>query len=42
LRGFSSTLCPIGVHNNYPAWRNYREYCNGGLADMGAHHFDIA
>jgi len=41
-RGFSSVLCPVGVHGHYPAWRNYREYCNGGLADMGAHHFDIA
>ncbi|MDI9402579.1 MAG: Gfo/Idh/MocA family oxidoreductase [Limnohabitans sp.] len=41
-RGFSSVLCPIGVHRNYPAGRNYREYANGGLADMGAHHFDIA
>ena len=41
-RGFASALCPIGVHGHYPAWRNYREYCNGGLADMGAHHFDIA
>lgn len=41
-RGFSSVLCPIGVHQSYPAWRNYREYANGGLGDMGAHHFDIA
>jgi predicted dehydrogenase len=24
------------------SWRPYREYCGGGLADMGAHHFDIA
>ena len=23
-------------------WRPYVEYCGGGLADMGAHHFDIA
>lgn len=23
-------------------WRPYREYCGGGFADMGAHHFDIA
>lgn len=23
-------------------WRPYSEYCGGGLADMGAHHFDIA
>jgi predicted dehydrogenase len=42
MRPFSSVLCPVGVHDRYPAWRNYREYCNGGLADMGAHHFDIA
>lgn len=42
LRGFNHELCPLGVHNSYPNWRRYREYCNGGLADMGAHHFDIA
>ena len=42
MRGFNSALCPLGVHGHYPAWRHYREYCNGGLADMGAHHFDIA
>ena len=42
MRGFNQVLCPIGVHNSYPNWRKYREYCNGGLADMGAHHFDIA
>jgi predicted dehydrogenase len=41
-RGYSSVLCPKGIHNHFPAWRNYREYANGGLADMGAHHFDIA
>jgi predicted dehydrogenase len=41
-RGYSSVLCPKGVHNHFPAWRNYREYAGGGLADMGAHHFDIA
>jgi len=23
-------------------WRPYQEYCGGGFADMGAHHFDIA
>lgn len=41
-REFNAILCPIGMHNHYPAWRAYREYCNGYLADMGAHHFDIA
>ncbi len=42
MRPFNSILCPIGVHTRYPQWRHYREYANGGLADMGAHHFDIA
>jgi predicted dehydrogenase len=41
-RAFSHVLCPRDVHNHFPAWRNYREYAGGGLADMGAHHFDIA
>ncbi|MCH2162575.1 MAG: Gfo/Idh/MocA family oxidoreductase [Phycisphaerales bacterium] len=41
-RGFNQELCPIGMHSHYPAWRRYREYAGGGLADMGAHHFDIA
>ncbi len=41
-RAFNSTLCPVAMHDHYPAWRAYREYCNGYLADMGAHHFDIA
>lgn len=41
-RGFHEKLCPKGVHKHFPEWRNYREYGGGGLADMGAHHFDIA
>jgi predicted dehydrogenase len=41
-RAFNHVLCPLGIHNHFPAWRNYREYAGGGLADMGAHHFDIA
>jgi len=41
-RGYSSVLCPAGIHHHFPAWRDYREYANGGLADFGAHHFDIA
>lgn len=41
-RGYHEDLCPKGVHKHFPAWRNYREYAGGGLADMGAHHFDIA
>jgi len=41
-RGYNAILCPAGIHNHFPAWRNYREYAGGGLSDMGAHHFDIA
>jgi predicted dehydrogenase len=41
-RGYHEELCPKGVHKHFPAWRRYREYAGGGLADMGAHHFDIA
>mgnify|MGYP006421822441 CR=1 FL=1 len=42
VRPYNSTLSPRGVHTHFPAWRMYREYAGGGLADMGAHHFDIA
>jgi predicted dehydrogenase len=41
-RGYNEILCPKKVHSHFPAWRNYIEYGGGGLADMGAHHFDIA
>ena len=41
-RAFNHVLCPLDIHKHFPAWRNYREYACGGLADMGAHHFDIA
>jgi predicted dehydrogenase len=41
-RGYNEILCPKGVHKHFPAWRDYREYAGGALADMGAHHFDIA
>lgn len=42
LRGFHEDLCPKGIHNHFPAFRKYEEYAGGMLADMGAHHFDIA
>jgi predicted dehydrogenase len=41
-RPYHHELCPKGVHKHFPAWRFYQEYAGGGLADMGAHHFDIA
>ncbi len=41
-RRFHAELCPLDEHRHYPAWRRYLEFAGGGLADMGAHHFDIA
>ncbi|QEL15943.1 Gfo/Idh/MocA family protein [Limnoglobus roseus] len=41
-RGYNEILCPKGVHSGFPKWRDYREYAGGYVADMGAHHFDIA
>ena len=41
-REYSSVLCPKGVHSHFPAWRDYQEFAGGQIADMGAHHFDIA
>jgi predicted dehydrogenase len=41
-RGYHEDLCPKGIHNHFPAFRKYEEYAGGMLADMGAHHFDIA
>jgi predicted dehydrogenase len=42
MRGYHEELCPKGLHNHFPAFRKYEEYAGGQLADMGAHHFDIA
>jgi predicted dehydrogenase len=41
-RPYHSVLSPRGVHQHFPAWRNYREYSGGMMTDFGAHHFDIA
>jgi len=42
VRPYNSILSPRGVHQNFPDWRNYREYSGGMMTDWGAHHFDIA
>ena len=42
MRPYNPVLSPRGMHNHFPNWRGYREYCGGALTDMGAHHFDIA
>jgi predicted dehydrogenase len=41
-RGYHASLCPTAVRRGFPVWRRYLEYSGGYLADMGAHHFDIA
>jgi predicted dehydrogenase len=41
-RGYHEKLCPKGIHKHFPEWRAYSEYGGGQIADMGAHHFDIA
>ena len=41
-RPYNEILCPKGNHTHFPAWRKYQEYAGGDLADLGAHHFDIA
>jgi predicted dehydrogenase len=41
-RGYHAALCPTAVKRGFPDWRRYLEYSGGYLADMGAHHFDIA
>jgi predicted dehydrogenase len=42
MRAYNSILSPRGVHNHFPAWRNYREFGGGMITDWGAHHLDIA
>ncbi|MHC5093557.1 MAG: Gfo/Idh/MocA family protein [Planctomycetota bacterium] len=42
IRPYHSALSPRGVHEHFPAWRMYREYGGGGVADWAPHHLDIA
>jgi predicted dehydrogenase len=42
LSPYNPQVCPRGVHNNFPGWRNFQEYGGGGVCDFGAHHLDIA
>lgn len=42
MRPYNSILSPRGIHDHFPAWRQYREYSGGSMTDFGAHHFDIA
>ena len=40
-RPYHEELCPQ-KDGTFPNWRGYEEFGGGGVADMGAHHFDIA
>ena len=42
FRGYNSMLSPRGVHEDFPDWRDYKEYGSGAVGDWGAHHLDIA
>ena len=42
FRPYHADLAPQDNYAVFPNWRRYRDYCNGGLYDFGAHHFDIA
>jgi predicted dehydrogenase len=42
MRPYHTSLCPRGVHEQYPNWRGYQEFGSGGVGDWGAHHLDIA
>jgi len=41
-RPFNAILCPPPHSPDWPQWRRYRDYSGGQMADLGAHHFDIA
>ena len=42
LRPYHEKLCPVDDYKSWPQWRQYWDYCGGGMYDFGAHHFDIA
>ncbi|MCK4750179.1 MAG: Gfo/Idh/MocA family oxidoreductase [Bacteroidales bacterium] len=42
MRPYNQILSPPLENNEWPMWRDYREFGGGILADWGAHMFDIA
>jgi len=39
---YNEVLSPPIEQDHWPRWRDYKEYGGGGMADWGAHMFDIA
>ncbi len=39
---YNEVLSPPIEQTHFPRWRDYKEYGGGGMADWGAHMFDIA
>lgn len=39
---YQELLLPDVSVRNFPAWRRFREWGGGGIADLGAHMYDIA
>jgi predicted dehydrogenase len=42
MRPYNQILAPPIEKDEWPRWRMYREFGGGGVADWGAHMFDIA
>ena len=42
LVAYNPFLCPRGIHDNFPDWRQTWEFGGGMITDWGAHHIDIA
>ncbi len=41
-RPYNADIAPGVDFDGWPNWRAYSDYGGGGMADWGAHHFDIA
>lgn len=42
MRPYNEVLSPPIEQTHFPRWRDYEEFGGGGMADWGAHMFDIA
>jgi predicted dehydrogenase len=42
VRPYHPEIAPPFTSDEWGGWRNFTDYSGGGMADWGAHHFDIA